>query len=133
MATADTQTGRIVADVRFTDEHTDHDIDNRWQIHTRTKRLQRYVGVTIEIHSTDNDTAIINLDFDTNVEGGSPCAADWVVTDLTQSIEEALCAGKPVDLPMKIGLPKPPAWLLCTTAVALAFLLTELQKVVYHF
>lgn len=51
VVTADTQTGRITANLRFIDEFTRFEGDARGQIHTRKDRLQRFLAVDIQVQT----------------------------------------------------------------------------------
>jgi hypothetical protein len=90
VVTADTQTGRITANFRFTDESTRFEGDARGQIHTRKERLQRFLAVEIQVHSTQHGTTAIRMDFSPTVEGVNYAACDSIISSLTANIESAL-------------------------------------------
>jgi hypothetical protein len=90
VVTADTQTGRITANLRFVDEFTRFEGDARGQIHTRKVRLQRYLTVEIHVRSTDAGTTLIQLDYSPTVEGVNYAACDSIISSLSQQIESAI-------------------------------------------
>lgn len=90
VVTADTQTGRITANLRFTDEFTRFEGDARGQIHTRKERLQRFLCVEIQVRGTDRGTTLVQLDFKPTVEGANYAACDSIVSSLIAQIESAL-------------------------------------------
>lgn len=90
VVTADTQTGRITANLRFTDEFTRFEGDARGQIHTRKERLQRFLAVDIEVQATERGTTAILMDFRPTVEGANYAACDSIISSLTAKIESAL-------------------------------------------
>ena len=132
ISTADTTSGRITADLRFTDEQVHHDMDARGQIHTRKERLQRYLGLEIIIRDTGRDTALIQMDFMPKVEGVQFHACDSIVTGLIDSIESRIGPGTQVGDPADTKLPAPPWWLLSLSAFALLALLSEIQKAIFQ-
>lgn len=132
IATADTTSGRITADLRFTDEYVHHELDSRGQLHTRKERLQRYLGLEILIRDTGRDTALIQMDFMPRVEGVQFHACDSIVTDLIDSIEDRIGPGVQVGDPADTRLPAPPWWLLSLSAFALLVLLSEIQKAIFQ-
>lgn len=56
--TADTQTDRITANLRFTDEFTRFEGDARGQIHTRTERLQRFLAAIYKYKQSHHALAL---------------------------------------------------------------------------
>lgn len=95
VVTADTQTGRITANLRFIDEFTRFEGDARGQIHTRKERLQRFLAVEIQVQQTERGTTIIQMDFRPTVEGVNYAACDSIISSLSAVIETALerCGG----------------------------------------
>jgi hypothetical protein len=69
VVTADTQTGRITANLRFADEFTSFEGDARGHIHTRKERLQRFLAVDIQVQATERGTTAVLLNFRPAVEG----------------------------------------------------------------
>lgn len=92
VVTADTQTGRITANLRFIDEFTHFEGDARGQIHTRKERLQRFLAVEIQVQPTERGTTTIQVNFRPTVEGINYAACDSIITSLTACIESALVA-----------------------------------------
>jgi len=90
VVTADTQTGRITANLRFIDEFTRFEGDARGQIHTRKERLQRFLSVDIQVQSTERGTTTILMDFRPTVEGVNYAACDSIISSLSANIESAL-------------------------------------------
>lgn len=90
VVTADTQTGRITANLRFTDELTRFEGDARGQIHTRKERLQRFLAVEIQVQQTERGTTTIYMDFRPTVEGVNYAACDSIIGSLSSHIDAAL-------------------------------------------
>jgi hypothetical protein len=90
VVTADTQTGRITANLRFIDEFTRFEGDARGQIHTRKERLQRFLAVEIQVQPTERGTTAVLVDFRPTVEGVNYAACDSIISSLTANIESAL-------------------------------------------
>jgi len=90
VVTADTQTGRITANLRFIDEFTRLEGDARGQIHTRKERLQRFLSVEIQVQPTERGTTLIQMDFSPTVEGVNYAACDSIISSLSARIEAAL-------------------------------------------
>jgi hypothetical protein len=130
ISSADTISGRITADLRFTYEHIHYDMDSRGQIHSRKERLQRHVGLEITMSDTGKDTTLVYLDFAPKVEGVQFHACDSIVTGLIGSIESRIGPGVQVGDPTDTCLPAPPWWLLSLSALALFALFSDIQKVV---
>ncbi len=90
MVTADTQTGRITANLRFIDEFTRFEGDGRGQIHTRKERLQRFLSVEIQVRPTERGTTMIQMDFSSTVKGVNYAACDSIISSLSSQIEAAI-------------------------------------------
>lgn len=90
VVTADTQTGRITANLRFIDEFTRMEGDARGNIHTRKERLQRFLSVEIQVRPTERGTTSIQLNFAPTVEGVNYAACDSIVASLSALIETTL-------------------------------------------
>lgn len=90
VVTADTQSGRITANLRFMDEFTRMEGDARGNIHTRRERLQRFLAVDIQVRPTELGTTAIQMDFRPKVEGANYAACDSVIESLRANIESAL-------------------------------------------
>ncbi len=87
VVTADTQSGRITANLRFTDEFTRMEGDARGNIHTRKERLQRFLALDIQISATERGTTIVKLDFSPTVEGANYTACDSIVSSVRNSVD----------------------------------------------
>ncbi len=90
VVTADTKSGRITANLRFTDELTHFEGDARGNIHTRKERLHRFLSLEIQVRPTERGTTAIQLDFSPRVEGVSYSACDSIVSQLVHAIDAAL-------------------------------------------
>jgi len=90
VVTADTQTGRITANLRFIDEFTRFEGDARGQIHTRKERLQRFLSLEIQVRPTERGTTLVQMDFSPTVEGVNYAACDSIISSLTAKIESVL-------------------------------------------
>ena len=89
VVTADTQSGRITANLRFTDELTHFEGDARGNIHTRKERVQRFLALDIHVRQTERGTTIVQLDFSPRVEGVNYSACDSIVSALTNTVDSA--------------------------------------------
>lgn len=90
VVTADTQTGRITANLRFIDEFTRFEGDARGNIHTRNERLQRFLSVEIQVRTTERGTVLIQMDFAPTVEGMNYVACDSIISSLSAMIDSSL-------------------------------------------
>lgn len=90
VVTADTQTGRITANLRFIDEFTRFEGDARGHIHTRKERLQRFLTVEIQVQPTERGTTAIQLDFRPTVEGINYAACDPIISTLSSAVDAIL-------------------------------------------
>jgi hypothetical protein len=96
VVTADTQSGRITANLRFMDEFTRIEGDARGNIHTRKERVHRFLALDVQVRSTERGTTVIQLDFSPKVEGVNYAACDSIVSTVSSSIDAALGKGTPV-------------------------------------
>ena len=119
IVTADTQTKRIVANLRFSDEVTKMEGDARGQLHTRTERVQRHLELEIQMKETAEDGSIIQLDFKPTIEGTEIAACDKVIVSVCNGIEAAIGPGIDRGAPADKRLPAPPWWLIALTFLAL--------------
>lgn len=90
VVTADTQSGRITANLRFMDEFTRIEGDARGNIHTRKERLQRFLALDIQVKATENGTTIVQLNFSPKVEGVNYSACDSIVSTVSNTIDRVL-------------------------------------------
>ena len=87
--TADTQTGRITANLRFIDEFTRMEGDAPGNLHTRKERLQRFLSVEIQLDATDRGTTSIQMDFAPTVKGVNYAACDSIIQSLSNTFDTA--------------------------------------------
>lgn len=118
IVTADTQTKRIVANLRFSDEVTKTEGDARGQLHTRTEREQRHLELEVQMKETAKDGSIIQLDFKPTIEGTNIAACDKVILSVCNGIEAAIGPGVDRGSPADKRLPPPPWWLISFTFLA---------------
>lgn len=97
VVTADTQSGRITANLRFTDELTHFEGDARGNIHTRKERVQRFLALNIHVQPTDRGTVVVQMDFAPTVQGVNFAACDSIVSSVLSNIDAALGHGISVD------------------------------------
>jgi hypothetical protein len=90
VVTADTQSGRITANLRFMDEFTRIEGDARGNVHTRKERLHRFLALEIQVRQTECGTTTIQMDFSPTVEGVNYAACDSIVSSLAARIESAV-------------------------------------------
>ena len=90
VVTADTQSGRITANLRFMDEFTRIEGDARGNIHARKERLQRFLSVEILVRPTPSGTTTIQIDFKPTVEGVNYAACDSIISSLSHQIDSTL-------------------------------------------
>lgn len=90
VVTADTQSGRITANLRFMDEFTRIEGDARGNIHTRKERLHRFLALDIQVRPTDLGATIIQLHFSPRVEGVNFAACDSIIVKTASAIDSAL-------------------------------------------
>jgi len=132
IGSAHTTSGRITADLRFTDEQVRHEIDARGHIHSRKERLQRHIALEIGISDTGRDSALVRFDFAPKAEGVQFHACDSIVTGLVDSIETRIGPGVLIGDPTDTRLPAPPWWLIALSALALLNLLGDIQKAIFQ-
>jgi hypothetical protein len=90
VVTADTQSGRITANLRFMDEFTRIEGDARGNIHTRKERLQRFLSVEIQVRPTERGTTAVEMHFRPTIEGGNYAACDSIVSSFCTNTDEIL-------------------------------------------
>jgi len=132
VSTADTQGGRINADLRFFDEEDRLEADFKGNVHSRKVRLQRYIGLEVTICDTGRDTTLIGLDFNPKAEGYNPYACDSIIAGLICSIENQIGPGGQSEDSPDTKLPAPPWWLIWITALALVAFFIDIQKAIFQ-
>lgn len=131
VSTADTQTTRIHATLRFSDEKTEHSMDARGGVHSKTVHEKRHLEMDIQMKDEGNST-VIQFDFVPRIEGSSFFACDSIVEGLLRDTEAALGAGEQAGNPASTRVPAPPWWLLGLTAFGLFLLLGDVMQAVFH-
>lgn len=129
--TADTQSRRIHAILPFSEERTDHSIDARGGIHTKTVHEKRLLIMDVQMKAEGTST-VIQFDFTPKVEGSSYFACDSIIQGLLRDVEAVLGAGNNAGNPLEGRVPAPPWWLLGLTAFGLFLLLGDAMKAVFH-
>ena len=132
ISTADTQTGRLMANLRFTDEETHFDFDARGHVQTRKERMQRFIVLEAIIKDTGKGTTIIQFDFLPKVEGAKFSACDSIVSEVWTTVDSALGHGAPVGEPADSSVPAPPWWLLGLSAVTALAMAGDVCKAVFR-
>ncbi|MDZ4837258.1 MAG: hypothetical protein SGJ27_26025 [Candidatus Melainabacteria bacterium] len=94
VVTADTQSGRITANLRFMDEFTRMEGDARGNIHTQKERLHRFLSLDVQVRATERSTTIIQIDFCPKVEGANYSACDSIVSALANTLDDILREAK---------------------------------------
>lgn len=115
VVTADVQSKRITANLRFTDEEMKMEGDSRGQIHTRTERVQRLVELDVQMKETTSGGTIVQFDFFPKIEGANISACDSVVSGVCSAIEASIGPGVERRSPADTRLPAPPWWLVGLT------------------
>lgn len=116
VVTADTRAGRIMANLRFTEESIAFASDSRKGIRTVTERLQRFIELEVNIKPIGHEAVTIQLNFWTRIEGLNDDACDSMIEDVENAIESQLGSGMPEGKPVDYTLPSPPCWLKLFTA-----------------
>ena len=132
VVTADTQAGRIMANLRFTEESVGFASDSRRGFRTTNERLQRFIELAIYVKDTGYGSAIIRLDFEPVVEGFGDDACDSIIEGISGAIESALGSGALVGKPADSKLPAPPRWLWLLTGLALLGLFGDMLKTLFN-
>ena len=128
VVTADTQSGRIAANLSFNDEVVQAQADARGQIHTRKERLHRFIALDVSVTDNGNGTTSVKLDFSPKADGANIFACDSIISGCQKAISTRLGGSKPVSNPTSTKLPPPPWWLLALSALALIGLYTNITR-----
>lgn len=123
VVTADTRTGRIMANLRFTEESVTFASDSRKGIGTVTERLQRFIELEVNIKPIGHGIVVIQLNFWTRIEGLNDDACDSMIENVENAIESQFGSGIPSGKPIDYKLPIPPKWLKYISLLALLELL----------
>jgi len=129
VVTADTQSGRIVANLTFTDEVVRCEADAKGQVHTRKERVQRFITLDALVGDTGRGTTTVKLDFTSKADGSNLFACDSIISNCQKAISAQLGGFKLVDSPAPVSkLSAPPWWLLILSALALINLYSGIVK-----
>lgn len=93
VVTADKQSGRITAHLRFTDEFNRIEGDARGNIRTHKERLQRLLALDVQVRKTERGTTVVQLDFTPVIEGVNYMACDSIRNSTCARIAQALGSG----------------------------------------
>lgn len=127
---ADTTAGRIVSEIRYSDEEARMEADSRGHPHSRNVRVQRYLKLEIELKSTDSNDTIVKMDFESRIEGFNKMACDELIASFVQEVTNALGPGQLVSPSLSEKIPAPPWWLIGLTAFSLFLLLVDVHKAI---
>ncbi|MBY0293984.1 hypothetical protein K2Q08_01470, partial [Patescibacteria group bacterium] len=129
VVTADTQTGRITANMSYTDEVVQVEAGAKGQLHTRKERLQRFITLEVLVTDTGGGTTIVQLDFTAKADGSNLYACDSVISNCQKAISAQFGAFKPVGTTVAATkLSAPPWWLLVLSALALINFYSNIMK-----
>lgn len=128
VVTADTQAGRIRANLSFTDEVVQAQADARGQVHTRKERLHRFIDLDINVADTGRGTTSLKLDFTAKADGANLFACDSIISSCQKAISMRLGKGSSEDKAPPQKLPAPPWWLLGLSALALIGFYSNIMK-----
>lgn len=129
VVTADTQAGRIVANLSYTDEVVRVEMDARGQTHTRKERVHRFIALDVLLTDSGCGTTLVKLDFTAKADGTNLFACDSIISNCQQAISAQLGEVQPVVTPTAPAkLPAPPWWLLGLSAWALIVLCQDIIR-----
>jgi len=113
---ADTETNRIVAELRFFEEEEKFwDAGHPFSRPEQVRRTLRLEAMLLDIHQG----AVLQLDFSSRIEGLNQSACDLLVNNLVESIDAVLGGGTPITKALAYRLPAPPWWLYVLTVACL--------------
>lgn len=128
---ADTNTGRIVAELRFSDEEMRMETDGRGHPHSRNIRVQRYLRLEMELKPVESSDTILSLDFESRIEGFNKMACDEIINGVMQEIANALGPAQFVGSSLSEKISAPPYWLIGLTVFSLFLLLIDVHKALW--
>ena len=128
---ADTNTGRIVAELRWSDEEMRMETDGRGQPHSRNVRVQRYLKLEMQLKPIDSTDTVLSMDFESRIEGFNKMACDEIINGLMQEITNQVGPGQVVGQSLSENIPAPPWWLISLTALSLMMLFFDVNKAVW--
>lgn len=128
VVTADTQAGRIRANLSFTDEVVQVNADARGQINTRKERLHRFIDLAVTVTDTGRGTTSLKIDFDSKADGANLFACDSIISSCQKAISMRLGEGKSEGNIQTTKLPAPPWWLLALSALSLIGFYSNIMK-----
>ena len=129
VGTADTTAKHVHVTLQFTDEEGSLEAGGGG-IRQRTQHLKRFVELDVQFKDEDQ-SCVIQLDFNLKTEGLQYDAADFVVQDIKEAIERELGPGVAVGTAEEFKLDAPPWWLLGITACALLALCSDVFDAVF--
>lgn len=129
VVTADTQAGRITANISYTDEVVQVEAGAKGQLHTRKERLQRFVVLEVLVTDTGSGTTVVKMDFNAKADGSNIFACDSVISNCQKAISAQLGTFKLVGTTAAATkLSAPPWWLLGLSALALINFYSNIMK-----
>jgi len=113
--TADTQNNKLIADLQYTDDEFDINLQKRLD----DNKVRRFVRLqTLFVDRPDGKTEV-KMEFDPKAEGDDESTCDEVIKAVTKEFEERVGHGEVVSQGQSKELPPPPKWLIGVTAIAL--------------
>lgn len=128
---ADTNTGRIVAELRFSEEEARMETDGRGHPHSRNTRVQRYLRLEMALSPMASTDIALKIDFDSKIEGFNKMACDNVINGVMQEINNMLGQGQIIEQLLSEKIPAPPWWLISLTTIALFLLFFDVHKAIW--
>ncbi|MBX9947987.1 MAG: hypothetical protein K2Y39_02365 [Candidatus Obscuribacterales bacterium] len=129
--TADVNSRRILASLRFSDEQSKVEGSLK-NLHVQKQRLQRFIEMEIQLKETADDTTIVELSFEPKAEGANWFACDEMIRDMVGKIGESLGAEMPVEeVATKTRLSPPPWWLLGIGGLAILSLFSSIVRAIF--
>ena len=128
---ADTNTGRIVAELRFSDEETRMETDGRGHPHSRNIRVQRYLKLEMQLKPIESTDTVLSMDFESRIEGFNKMACDGIINGFMQELTNSLGPGQVVGQSLSEKIQAPPWWLISLTVVSLFLLFFDVHKAVW--
>lgn len=129
---ADTATGRIVSELRYSDEEARMETDSRGHPHSRNVRVQRYLKLEVELKPAASTETVVKMDFESRIEGFNKMACDEIMRGFVQEVQSVLGPGKVVGQSLSEKIPAPPWWLIALTAMSLVVLLFDVNKAIWN-
>ena len=128
---ADTATGRIVGELRYSDEEARMETDSRGHPHSRNVRVQRYLKLEVELRPAQSTETIVKMDFESRIEGFNKMACDEIISGFVQEVANVLGPGQVIGQSLSERIPAPPWWLIGLTVLSLLVLLLDTHKAIW--